>query len=212
LFIIAYNSFRIKNKSNQRIQTLNLESNHRISNNLQLLSSIFTLQLSDSKNDSVRKTLIENDTRLTCMQLIHNKLYQDNTTTRIEMQEYLTNLLFHIRDAFGDNDINLRIEVNKMMVEADKAISIGLIVNELTTNAIKYAFGENGGEIYLALKRDKQKLLLILSDNGKGLKGGTTIEAKSFGLKLVNILTRQLNATLVVNHDYGLKYIIEIVS
>ncbi|MCO5945992.1 tetratricopeptide repeat-containing sensor histidine kinase [Mucilaginibacter flavidus] len=215
LFVIAYNNFRKKNKANKRIQTLMQDLHHRVKNNLQILSGLFTMQIDNLSDENTKNALRENEARLTSMNLIHNKLYLDNTTTKIEMNDYLTKLLNHIKDSFGgykQNEINLRIEVSNIMLEADKAVAIGLIANELTTNAFKYAFnGQVHGEIHLALQLvEKSKILLTLADNGVGLKAENKDRAPSFGLKLVNLMARQLNSTLVVNNSNGVFYQMEI--
>jgi len=210
LFMIAYNSFRVKNRANLRIQTLMRDLHHRVKNNLQILSGLFTMQIENLSDENTKNALRENEARLTSMNLIHNKLYLDNTTTKIEMNEYLTKLLNHIKDSFGEHKqraIDLRIEVSTIMLEADKAVAIGLIANELATNAFKYAFTDKGGEIHLALELiEKSKLLLTLSDNGIGLKAENKDKAPSFGLKLVNLMARQLNSTLVVKNNHGVSY------
>ncbi len=214
LFVIAYNSFRIKNKANLRIQTLMRDMHHRVKNNLQILSGLFAMQIENLSDEKTKDALRENESRLTSMNLIHNKLYLDNTTTKIEMNEYLTKLLTHLKDSFGGhkhNGINLRIEVINIMLEADKAVAIGLIANELATNAFKYAFTDKGGEIHLGLALiEKSKLLLTLGDNGMGLKPENKDKAPSFGLKLVNLMARQLNSTLVVKNNPGVFYQMEI--
>ena len=213
LLLIAYNNFRIKNRANERIQLLMRELHHRVKNNLQILSGLFTMQIDSLKDENTKNTLRENETRLASMNLIHNKLYLDNTTTQIEMEEYLTKLLQHIRDSFdgtGKGVVSLQIDVEPLKLEADKAVAIGLIVNELATNAFKYAFGSNDGEIYLALRREgRSKLRLTLSDNGKGMDELNTGTGASFGLKLVNLMARQLNSSLTVQNNAGTSYQIE---
>jgi two-component sensor histidine kinase len=212
LFIIAYNNFRIKNEANRRIQTLMQDLHHRVKNNLQVLSGLFTMQI-DSLNDENAKTALrENEARLNAMNLIHNKLYLDNTTTHIEMGDYLTKLVHHIKDAFCSDDIiTLRIEIDRIELDADKAVALGLLINELVTNALKYAFDYSGGEIYLSLKKKSDtKLLLTLSDNGIGIIAADKNKEISFGLKLVNLMARQLNATLIVENTRGTAYQMEI--
>jgi two-component sensor histidine kinase len=214
LFVIAYNSFRVKNKANQRIQTLMRDMHHRVKNNLQILSGLFSMQIENLSDENTKIALRENEARLTSMNLIHNKLYLDNTTTKIEMNDYLTKLLNHIKDSFGvykQRDVSLRIEVSTIMLEADKAVAIGLIANELATNAFKYAFTEAGGEIHLGLKLiEKSKLLLTLCDNGVGLKEENKDRPPSFGLRLVNLMARQLNSTLITKSNPGVFYQMEI--
>jgi two-component sensor histidine kinase len=112
---------------------------------------------------------------------------------------------------YKQSEINLRIEVSNIMLEADKAVAIGLIANELATNAFKYAFTEAGGEIHLGLKLiEKSKLLLTLCDNGIGLKEENKDRPPSFGLRLVNLMARQLNSTLITKSNPGVFYQMEI--
>lgn len=214
LFIIAYKNFQKKNKANQRIQTLMRDLHHRVKNNLQILQGLFSMQIDNLSDEKTKNALRENEARLTSMNLIHSRLYLDNTTTKIEMGDYLTKLLNHIKDSFGEygqNEVNLKIEVSNIMLEADKAVAIGLIANELTTNSFKYAFNGAGGEIHLALQLiEKSKILLTLGDNGVGLKPENKDKAPSFGLKLVNLMARQLNSTLVVKSNPGVFYQMEI--
>ena len=105
----------------------------------------------------------------------------------------------------------MRIEVEQIIIEADKAVAIGLIVNELATNAFKYAFDSKPGEIHVQLKYiSKSILLLSLCDNGKGIDPIRKKSEASFGLKLVNLMARQLNSTLIVTNNKGAAYQLEI--
>jgi two-component sensor histidine kinase len=211
LFVIAYNNFRIKNKANKRIQTLMHDLHHRVKNNLQVLSGLFVMQIESLNDESAKNALRENETRLASMNLIHNKLYLEHATTQIEMRDYLEKLLKHIKDSFGGDNITLRVDMDQIMLEADKAVAIGLIVNELATNAFKYAFDENGGEIYLALKQEgKSKLRMTLSDSGKGISDAHKQNETSFGLKLVNLMASQLSSALIKKSDKGTSYQMEI--
>jgi len=212
LFVIAYKNFRNKHKANQRIQLLMRELHHRVKNNLQVLSGIFTLQLQNSKDEGIKNALRENESRLVSMNLIHHKLYADSTTTQIEMKEYLTSLLQHIKKSFGQKkQVSLEIDAEPIVLEATKAVAIGLIINELATNAFKYAFDGDTGRIRLELKQTaKSKILLTLRDNGKGIPAPGDKATTSFGLKLVNLMVNQLKATLVVKNENGAFYQMEI--
>jgi two-component sensor histidine kinase len=214
LFIVAYRNYLQKTKATKKIQLLNAELNHRVKNNLQILSGLFTMQIDNLADEKTRDALRENETRLASMNLIHNKLYLDHSTTQIEMRDYLTKLLYHIKESFGGDKtrtIKLKLDLDNLNVEADKAVAIGLIVNELATNAFKYAFDDDGGEISLTLKQSgKTKILLTLSDNGKGLPAENKDKPPSFGLRLVNLLTRQLHTTMSVKSGQGTSYQMEI--
>jgi two-component sensor histidine kinase len=207
LLVIAYNNFRVKNKANKRIRTLMQELHHRVKNNLQILSGLFTMQIEELSDEKTKSALRENELRLASMNLVHNKLYLDNSNNQIEMGDYLTKLLQHVKASFAASNIHVHIDIEALMLDADKAVAIGLIVNELATNAFKYAFGEDEGQIYLSLKRvSSSKILLQLGDNGKGVDLIYREKVRSFGLKLVNLMARQLNSTVNIKSDKGIHY------
>lgn len=211
LLAFAYYSFKAKHKANLHIQTLMQDLHHRVKNNLQILAGLFSLQINSLVDEDTKNTLRENEARLTSMNLIHNTLYMDHTTTQIDMEEYLTKLLQHIKEAFSVQYIDFRINIDKISLEADKAVAIGLIVNELVTNAIKHAFNGKTGEITLSIQLEsKKKVVLCLSDNGKGLRNTDQKQSSSFGLKLVKLMVRQLNAELTMDQQNGTRYQIEI--
>ncbi len=211
LFIITYNNFRLKNRANQRIQTLMQELHHRVKNNLQILAGMFTLQVAHLQDEQVRSAVRENESRLNSMNLVHHKLYLDNMTTKIEMEAYLTQLLHHVKNSFGAAAIRVLIIADPVMIEADKAVAIGLLVNELATNAFKYAFIDGQGEIHLTLRAvAKSKIQLVFSDNGRGKPDMLGQDGLSFGLKLVNLMVQQLGATMETVSAGGLSYHFEI--
>lgn len=212
LFIITYQSYRLKSRAKERIQTLMQDLHHRVKNNLQILSGLFMMQIDELNDEPTKNALRENETRLAAMNLIHNKLYLNDKTTQIEMKDYITQLVEHIRVSFdGENDsgINVRLDLDRLKLEADKAVALGLIVNELTTNAFKYAFNASGGQLFISLKKDGRKLRLTLGDNGKGIKDEDKVK-RSFGLKLVNLMARQLGGTLHLDTGNGTSYELEI--
>jgi two-component sensor histidine kinase len=172
------------------------------------------MQIESLSDEKTKDALRENETRLAAMNLIHNKLYLDHNTTQIEMQEYLGKLLQYVKDSFCSTrkqEINLKIQIDQIWLEADKAVAIGLIVNELATNAFKHAFGNKPGEIHLTLEKiERSKIILKLRDNGKGLIAAPAENDTSFGLKLVKLMARQLDAVMIVDDHNGLSYQFEI--
>ncbi|HEY0245403.1 MAG TPA: sensor histidine kinase, partial [Mucilaginibacter sp.] len=207
LLVIAYRSYRRKIKDHLRIRYLMKDIHHRVKNNLQMLSGLFKLQLADSHDEQVKKSIQENELRLNSMNLIHQQLYQEERDTLIAMKEYLEQLISHIQISMGRNrNIGLTVMAEPLVLEADKAVAIGLIVNELVTNAYKYAFDSDGGEIYVGLRNKAEGIwLLTVRDNGKGGTG----DGKGFGLELVKIMAEQLNAVLKVSGP-GLIYDVEL--
>jgi len=210
LLVIAYRSYRQKNKDKIKIETLMRELNHRVANNLTLLNSLFTIQLEGMSDNASKTTLRDNQARLAAMNMVHSKLYL-NHNSAIEMQEYLTQLLYHIKDSFDRKNVRLTLDLEPITIDADKAVATGILVQELATNAFKYAFSEkNTGEISLSLKQDKKNIILTFRDNGKGFSAVHKENETSFGLKLVNLMARQLGAKMNVQNENGLLYRFEI--
>ncbi|PWK65774.1 two-component sensor histidine kinase [Mucilaginibacter oryzae] len=203
LFVLAM-SYRSKNKANKRINTLLQELHHRVKNNLQILSGLFSMQISNLDDETAKNALRENEARLTSMNLIHHKLYSGRESNDIEMSEYLETLLRHIQGSFGKgNAANIRValDVEPISLAADKAVAIGLIVNELVTNSFKYAFNGTQGIISLSVKRDgEKKAVLYLTDSGPGWKDLGS-KQQSLGLKIIRLMALQLDAQLESHHS-----------
>lgn len=212
LLVVAYYSFRTKTRANKRIQTLMQDLHHRVKNNLQMLGGLFLMQIESMSDEAAKDALRENETRLASMNLVHHKLYTDDSSSQIEVRQYLTDLMFHIQDAFGrDSGVKINLEIDAFMLDADKAVAIGLIVNELATNSFKYAFSKKGGELYLSLKKvARSKIVLRLGDNGRGIKRSRPAVKASFGLKLVTLMARQLHTELVTETTTPAAYRMEI--
>lgn len=210
LLFLAYRNYRIKHRAAQRIHTLMRELHHRVKNNLQILAGLFAMQINEQSDEHTRSTLRENEMRLMSMNLIHNKLYQNETDTKIAIKEYLNGLMDLLKVSFagsGNDAIKVHTTIDDILLDADIAVAIGLIVNELVTNSLKYAFGEQGGEIHLELRKtENAKLLLEVKDNGKGMKNASQDRERSFGLKLVYLLVRQLKASLTLQSENGTSY------
>jgi two-component sensor histidine kinase len=139
------------------------------------------------------------------MSLIHQRLYQGEHLASIEMKAYLINLGEHILDSFGvDNNVSFNCEMDPLELDVDTAVPLGLIVNELLTNSLKYAFPNNKkGNIIIRLeKKDKNRLFLEVLDNGVGADL-EKIQGTGFGFQLVHLLTQQLNGKMEKNTSNG---------
>ncbi len=139
------------------------------------------------------------------MALIHQYLYSDNDLKSIDMQQYITELCKRLFSAYRlDHDlVELRIEVDPIHVDVDTAVPMGIVINELITNALKYAFPDNReGFLLIKLREDTGKLHLSVSDNGVG-KSAVAREGFSFGSKLIDAFKKKLEADLEINHKNG---------
>jgi two-component sensor histidine kinase len=146
------------------------------------------------------------------MGIIHQKLYQGANLSTIEIKEYFQNLGIHVLDSFGMGTIvKIQYEMDEMEMDIDTAIPLGLIVNELFTNALKYAFiGKSDGLIELKLERqDRNKMQLRFADNGVGMPLDGEVKGTGFGKQLIDLLCQQLNAKMSQQTENGTAFICE---
>jgi len=183
------------------------EIHHRVKNNMQVIASLLNLQLKQVDNKKAVEILVESQSRIRSMALVHERLYQSKDMAKIDLSEYIRDLtLFLFRTYRIDtNTIRLKIKNKDVFLTLDTAIPCGLIVNELISNALKHAFPEcRKGEIRVVFQMVNGKNTLMIGDNGIGLPRDVDIHhPKSFGLQLVNTLVEQLDATYEVNIDRG---------
>ncbi len=184
------------------------EIHHRVKNNLQVISSLLSLQASQLERNDERQLFRESQARVQAIALLHERLYQARDLTRIDFGDYLAALAEHILRAGRkpSTEIQLRVEKEPIQLTQDAAMPCGLIVNELVTNACKYAFPEGGsGEVYLSVSRaPDDKLVLRVGDNGVGLPAGLDLRnATTLGLQLVDDMVAQIRGTWKVESSSG---------
>jgi len=188
------------------------EIHHRVKNNLQVISSILNLQSSFVKDEKTLDILEESRNRIRSMAIIHESLYQTSNFSSINFSDYLLNLTTSLIASYRVHagSIELKTQVDKVELVLDQAIPCGLLVNELITNALKYAFpGELSGEILLGLSEKNNKIELVIKDNGVGMPEGFSIlNSDTLGLQLVNTLVEQLDGEIKVENSGGIKYLI----
>lgn len=189
------------------------EVHHRVKNNLQIISSILNLQTSFSNDTRVNEILRESQNRVKSMAYLHESLYQNKNFSFINFSDYLINLSKNLVHSYyiSTSSVELKLDVDKVDLNLDQAIPCGLIVNELLTNAIKYAFpdSEKGGIISISVKEKKGLVEISVADNGKGLpKSFDVNKTNSLGLQLVSTLTEQLDGKLGVQNHTGAKFTI----
>lgn len=177
------------------------ELHHRVKNNLQVISSLLMMQSESQPDPSLAQALLESHTRVQCMALIHERLNRDDDPDQVDFQEFAEALTRDLFYSFGSdpNELRLRFDLNPVLLPVTQAIPCGLILNELVTNALKYAFPQHrSGELAVALKSDENGLVkLTVADNGIGLPPGfDSGKSQSLGLRIIDILTRQLDGTL----------------
>ncbi len=186
------------------------EIHHRVKNNLMIISNLLELQSYYIKDKADFNVFLDSKTRADSMALIHEKLYQSTDLKRINFGEYIHSLAFDIFDTYNiaPDRIKLVINVEKVMLDINTAIPLGLIINELLTNSLKYAFPDDkNGIITIIFSKTDNKFTLIIKDNGIGLKPGIDFRnTDSLGLELVNNLTRQIDGAVELNYEGGSEF------
>jgi two-component sensor histidine kinase len=188
-------------QSNGEKDVLLNEVHHRVNNNLQVISSLLRMQAESCSDDQVAIALRGSVFRVESMALIHSQLYNSEDWRAVDFAEYATSLGANLFRSHGVNEarISLRVEIVQFDLSVDKAIPAGLILNELVSNALKHAFpqGRSGSIIIRGCELDGW-VELIVQDDGAGIREITEPrERESLGLKIVDILCRQLKGTLV---------------
>jgi two-component system sensor kinase len=184
------------------------EIHHRVKNNLQIISSLINLQSKRLDDDEVLYIFKKNQNRIHSMAMVHEKLYQSENLTQINLSEYIQDLVRAIYRSYdlSTSDIMINIDENEILIDINTAIPLGLIINELVNNSLKHAF-PNGdhGMIEVQLTKDGNRLNVIYSDNGVGLPQNMDLDkTNTLGLKLIKILTEQMNGQVDINSPCSL--------
>lgn len=197
-------------------ETLLKEIHHRVKNNLQVISSLISLQASTIEDRKAKSSLIESQNRIKSIALIHQKLYQTDDLSRIDFHTYISQLAHIIASTYKHKSPKVHLEVNakSVVLEIDVAVPLGLIVNELLSNALKYAFlGKSEGKILLQVLEIDQNIILTVQDNGSGFAREFDPEkTNSLGLKLVHLLTKQMRGKVEYISEKGLQVSVMIPS
>lgn len=177
------------------------EIHHRVKNNLAVVSGLLSLQASNQVNKNTIQVLRESQSRIQSIATIHEKLYQSELFTQIEMRSYLKQLVEDIRLTYSSKtkSITVRVDGDEVFLNVNQAVPFGILTNELVINAFKYAFtDQHSGEIVLDLQKKKSgEILFHISDNGVGLPETFSMNSnKSLGMTLVKSLSIQLDAEL----------------
>jgi two-component sensor histidine kinase len=198
----------------KRLELMMKELHHRVKNNLQIVSSLLSLQTYKLKDEGTVSVLRESQQRVQAMSLIHQRLYKKDELTSVNLKEYITDLIESLLSTYGydKDDFNLQIRIEHEMMDIDKALPIGLIVNELVTNVFKYAYAAiPNPSLLVSLSEKDNEWHLSVKDNGIGIDEAYWKQKKdSFGKQLVSALCRQLRAKQELIVDDGTEFILTI--
>jgi len=181
------------------------EIHHRVKNNMQIISSLLNLQITYLNDEEAVNLLKESQNRVRSMAIIHEKLYQSNDFTKINITEYINSLVNGLFYSYSiKNHINSTINVDDVELNIETAVPASLILNELISNSLKHGFAMGSGEIYIKLKNIDDKYEMIVGDNGIGFpKDLDYRKTESLGLQLVNNLVNQIDGEIELKLDHG---------
>jgi len=177
------------------------EVDHRVKNNLQMISSLIVMQSRSIADENIKRSLRAMLERIEAVSTVHRRLYQSDDVTQFNVSDFIRDLVTDLLAASGREEIKAEFDLVNVVIAADKATPVALMVNELVTNALKHAFGPdtngNGPKISVRLRGATDSFAIEVADNGKGLPAEhESSEAKSFGTRLIKSLVRQLHADI----------------
>ena len=185
------------------------EIHHRVKNNLSLTINFIKLQKIKLEDIGTKNILTDIENRIYTMALLHTKLYESENLDSINVNKYISELLVEIVSSYdSNNEVEIVLALDEIVLSIDYALPCGLIINEIVTNAFKYAFLNKFGKIKISMYQINQEYILEISDNGVGISSDFCLEySESFGLRLVYlIVTTQLNGKIEYYNNQGLNY------
>jgi PAS domain S-box-containing protein len=188
------------------------EIHHRVKNNFAILVSLINMQKAQNHNPEVLQSLTNLQLRIRTMALVHEMLYRSEDFEKISLADYFRSVASMITATYGRMSINIEFEMDPVIINIEAAIPLGLIMNELLSNVYRHAFSQDSpGTVKVTLKKQEgtRQYAVSVSDSGKGLPEGFTMEGnKTMGLQIVDILVKQIEASLQIIQDKGTTFTI----
>ena len=231
---LAYTGYQNKKRSNIMLQSKQAEINiqngdlqklliekdwllkevhHRVKNNLQIVMSLLSSQSAYLENNAAVEAIRESQSRVYAISLLHQKLYGGSNAASIDMPAYIDELIDYLADSFDARRHGVCFErlIEPVRLDLSQAVPLGLIINEAATNAIKYAFGPEGGKVVVGLQSlQDDNLILTIADNGIGLPCNFDLKvASSLGMEMMKALSKQMGGELTITNACGLAVHVE---
>ena len=171
------------------------EVDHRVKNNLQLISSLLLLQNRRVTDPAVKSALRAMLDRVNAIATVHRRLFQSEDIERFDLSAFVRDLVADIAGASGRDDVQFSLDLERVDVPASKAAPLALVINELFSNALRHGFpAGRGGQIFVGISRTQDDLRIEIADDGVGIGGAGEANASGFGLTIVQLLSQQLKA------------------
>ncbi|MEL6561405.1 MAG: tetratricopeptide repeat protein [Bacteroidota bacterium] len=220
LVFVLYRFYSLKSQSNNQLkekneiindalnknQLLMREIHHRVKNNLQIVSSLLSIQSVYLKDGHAKKAVDNIQSRVLSMAMVHQNLYKGNDATVVDTELYLENLISSLEDSFSDENqpIDFEIDIASFEISSEYAVNLGLLVNEITTNSLKHAFPSDFDKkpaISISLEKHDNDVKLSVADNGIGMKNNS--DEESYGSHLIKTLTKSMNGSVTYTNGQG---------
>jgi two-component sensor histidine kinase len=204
----------VKERTEELNKTIDLkelllkEVTHRVKNNLQVICSILNLQKGQVKSEESNMLLIDTVNRIHAMSLIHETLYRSKEIGKVKFSEYMKSLLEYVSGTFDTSEIEIVTNIDDGVLSMDAASSCGMIVMELVTNSIKYAFpGKQNAKITICMSFGAGKqCVMSVQDNGVGFPDVNLLETETIGMQLISSLSEQLDGKINMTNEAGAKF------
>jgi two-component sensor histidine kinase len=212
LIVFAYLYYK-SSKQKTQVENLQRELHHRMKSNLAIINTFVDEVKDNCDNKAIVYKLDNLQNRVDSMTEVHKQLYLDTNLTKLKLKIYIDKLVHNIEETFHNKHIKVLVNISQStIIPVEKSFPIGLIVNEFVTNSFKYAFKkQKSGTIQITIKEGTQNFVLKLQDNGTGLDKNLNLSTlNTYGLEMIQLLSKQLGGTFKLSNDSGLKIIIQI--
>ena len=205
LSYFLYQNYRKQQQLSRKNAFLIREQNHRVKNNLQVISSILSLQQQYLTDAASRNALSESQARIDSVVMLHRQLYENTDFELIDMEQLFDDIITSVAITFGEGFVDSELDMEEKYLEPDTATSVGVIVNELIVNSFKYAFRDNPPKIYIRSRAKRDKMEITYQDFGTfNLEDiFRNPERKGFGLQLIDLILKQINGKLTYSFQGG---------
>jgi two-component sensor histidine kinase len=193
-------------ESNERLQAMLHEVNHRVANSLQLVSAFVHMQARSAAGEGAKEALADTQRRIAAIAQVHRRLYTSDSVDSVDMAEYLSSLVGELQDTWSTPAAprSLSLSADPVRLGTDKAVAVGVIVNELVSNACKYAYPADGaGHVRVALHQDDGDFVLRVEDDGCGMPADGAIKGTGLGSKLVSAMAATLKAAIAYDATHS---------
>ncbi|UXS04620.1 sensor histidine kinase [Agrobacterium tumefaciens] len=194
---------RLLVKAKEHAEMMVKEMNHRVANSLSLVSAMIRLQINTLKSQEAETALLETQSRIAAIAGVHRSLYSTANIGLVSLNAYLTSIISDLFQAVpGSSAVTVETSLCDVSLKADHAVALGVIITELLTNALKYAYPDQAGMVRVQLSEENRQFVLVVEDDGIGSKPGASPRGTGLGTKLIMAMAQNINARVEQTHTH----------